>query len=100
MSVSLTNHEILLNTVEEAIADIRAGKVVIVVDDEDRENGWFYLCGTMSYPGKSSISLATHGRGLICAPLDERRVEELGLLMMVQDNTALHETALRYPLIW
>ncbi|MCB0599606.1 MAG: 3,4-dihydroxy-2-butanone-4-phosphate synthase [Saprospiraceae bacterium] len=93
MSVSLTNHEILLNTVEEAIADIKAGKVVIVVDDEDRENEGDFICAAQCVTPEIINFMATHGRGLICAPLDERRVEELGLPMMVQDNTALHETA-------
>ncbi|MCB0658577.1 MAG: 3,4-dihydroxy-2-butanone-4-phosphate synthase [Saprospiraceae bacterium] len=93
MSVSLTKPEIELNTVEEAIADIKAGKVVIVVDDEDRENEGDFICAAQCVTPEIINFMATHGRGLICAPLDERRVEELGLPMMVQDNTALHETA-------
>ena len=80
------------DTIEEAIADIRKGKVVIVVDDEDRENeGDFVTAARNSDPATINF-MATHGRGLICAPLTEERCEELGLELMVRDNTALHET--------
>lgn len=80
------------DTIEEAIADIRLGKVVIVVDDEDRENeGDFVTAARNSDPATINF-MATHGRGLICAPLTEERCEELGLDLMVRDNTALHET--------
>lgn len=78
--------------IEEAIADIRLGKVVIVVDDEDRENeGDFVTAARNSDPATINF-MATHGRGLICAPLTEERCDELGLDLMVRDNTALHET--------
>jgi len=80
------------DTIEDAIADIRKGKVVIVVDDEDRENeGDFVTAARNSDPATINF-MATHGRGLICAPLTEERCEDLGLDLMVRDNTALHET--------
>jgi len=82
-----------LNTIASAIEDIRAGKVVIVVDDEDRENEGDFICAAQCVTPEIINFMATHGRGLICAPLDEKRVEELKLQMMVKDNTALHETA-------
>lgn len=82
-----------LNTVEEAINDIREGKVIIVVDDEDRENEGDFICAAEVVTPEIINFMATHGRGLICAPLDERRADELELNMMVSNNTALHETA-------
>lgn len=81
-----------LNTIEEAIADIRQGKVVIVVDDEDRENEGDFLTAARNATPEVINFMATHGRGLICAPLTEERCNELGLELMVRDNTALHET--------
>ncbi len=82
----------VLNSVEEAIEDIRAGKVLIVVDDEDRENeGDFVVAGEKVTPEIVNF-MATHGRGLICAPLPESRCEELNLPLMVGHNTSLHET--------
>jgi 3,4-dihydroxy 2-butanone 4-phosphate synthase / GTP cyclohydrolase II len=82
-----------LNTIEEAIDDIRAGKVIIVVDDEDRENEGDFICAAEKITPTIINFMATHGRGLICTPLDERRADELELNMMVSSNTALHETA-------
>jgi 3,4-dihydroxy 2-butanone 4-phosphate synthase/GTP cyclohydrolase II len=83
---------IKLNTIEEAIEDIRSGKVVIVVDDENRENeGDFIGAAEMVTPEMINF-MATHGRGLICAPITETRREELDLEMMVQNNTVLHHT--------
>ncbi len=82
----------LLNTIEEAIQDIRKGKLVIVVDDEDRENeGDFIAAAEMVTPEMINF-MATYGRGLICAPLTEKRCEELGLELMVGKNTVLHNT--------
>lgn len=82
-----------LNRIEEAIEDIRQGKVVIVVDDEDRENeGDFVAAAEMVTPEMINF-MATHGRGLICAPLLESRCEELGLNLMVDKNTDSFETA-------
>ena len=82
-----------LNTIEEAIADIRAGKVIIVVDDEDRENEGDFICAAETITPEIINFMATHGRGLICTPITEQRAEELELTMMVPTNTALHETA-------
>ncbi|MCC6939382.1 MAG: bifunctional 3,4-dihydroxy-2-butanone-4-phosphate synthase/GTP cyclohydrolase II [Flavobacteriales bacterium] len=78
--------------VEDAIADIRLGKAVIVVDDEDRENEGDFVTAARNATPEMVNFMATHGRGLICAPLTEERCEELGLDLMVRDNTALHET--------
>jgi len=81
-----------LNTIEEAIADIKNGKVIIVVDDENRENeGDFIAAAEMVTPELINF-MAKHGRGLICAPLTEERCEDLDLEMMVQNNTVLHHT--------
>lgn len=82
-----------LDSISSAIEDIRVGKVVIVVDDEDRENEGDFICAAQCVTPEIINFMATHGRGLICAPLNEKRVEELKLQMMVKDNTALHETA-------
>lgn len=86
------NTSIQLNTIEEAIKDIKNGKVIIVVDDENRENeGDFIAAAEMVTPQMINF-MATHGRGLICAPLTEERCEELDLNMMVKNNTVLHNT--------
>ncbi|MDC7998062.1 3,4-dihydroxy-2-butanone-4-phosphate synthase [Gilvibacter sediminis] len=84
--------QITLNTIEEAIADIRAGKVVIVVDDENRENEGDFIAAAESVTPEMINFMATHGRGLICAPLTEERCQELELNMMVENNTVLHHT--------
>jgi len=83
---------IILNTIEEAIEDIKNGKVVIVVDDEDRENEGDFLTAARNATPEVVNFMATHGRGLICAPLIEDRCNELGLDLMVQSNTAQFET--------
>ena len=81
-----------MNTIPEAIDAIKQGKVVIVVDDENRENeGDFIAAAEMVSPEMINF-MATHGRGLICAPLTEERCEHLGLNMMVKNNTVLHNT--------
>lgn len=84
--------EIKLDTIEEAIEDIKNGKVVIVVDDEDRENEGDFICAAETVTPEIINFMATHGRGLICAPLIEDRCEELGLDLMVGRNTAVFET--------
>ncbi|WP_420379599.1 3,4-dihydroxy-2-butanone-4-phosphate synthase [Gilvibacter sp.] len=84
--------QITLNTIEEAIADIRAGKVVIVVDDENRENEGDFIAAAEAVTPEMINFMATHGRGLICAPLTEERCQELELTMMVENNTVLHHT--------
>jgi 3,4-dihydroxy 2-butanone 4-phosphate synthase/GTP cyclohydrolase II len=93
MTTTTTDKIFTLNTIEEAIEDIRLGKVVIVVDDEDRENeGDFIAAAEMVTPEMINF-MATHGRGLICAPLTEARCDELDLHPMVTNNTVLHQTA-------
>lgn len=82
-----------LNTIEEAIEDIRMGKIIIVVDDEDRENEGDFLAAADKVTPEMINFMATHGRGLICAPLTEKRCKELELNLMVSKNTVLHETA-------
>ncbi|KAA3621676.1 MAG: 3,4-dihydroxy-2-butanone-4-phosphate synthase, partial [Bacteroidetes bacterium] len=82
-----------LNTIEEAIADIKAGKVIIVVDDEDRENEGDFICAAECVTPEIINFMSKHGRGLICTPIDEKRAKELELDMMVSSNTAVHETA-------
>ncbi|GAB4375427.1 MAG: bifunctional 3,4-dihydroxy-2-butanone-4-phosphate synthase/GTP cyclohydrolase II [Salibacteraceae bacterium] len=82
----------MLNTVEEAIEEIKNGRVVIVVDDEDRENEGDFVTSADFITPEIVNFMATHGRGLICVPLIEDRCDELGLDLMVQNNTALHET--------
>lgn len=81
-----------LNTIEEAIADIKKGKVVVVVDDENRENEGDFIAAAEAVTPEMINFMATHGRGLICAPITESRCEELDLYMMVQNNTVLHHT--------
>jgi 3,4-dihydroxy 2-butanone 4-phosphate synthase/GTP cyclohydrolase II len=85
--------KIKLNTIEEAIEDIRAGKVIIVVDDEDRENEGDFLAAAETVTPEMINFMATHGRGLICAPLTESRCKELDLKAMVTNNTDHMETA-------
>ncbi len=84
--------ETTFDSIEGAIADIRAGKLVIVVDDEDRENEGDFITAARNATPEVVNFMATHGRGLICTPLTEDRCGQLGLNLMVQDNTALHET--------
>jgi 3,4-dihydroxy 2-butanone 4-phosphate synthase / GTP cyclohydrolase II len=87
------SNPIQLNTIEEALADIKTGKVIIVVDDEDRENEGDFICAAEIITPEIVNFMATHGRGLICTPIEEKRAEELDLNLMVSSNTALHETA-------
>lgn len=84
--------KIILNTIEETVADIREWKIIIVVDDEDRENeGDFITSAELITPEKVNF-MATHGRGLICVSLPEDRCDELNLKLMVGENTSLHAT--------
>ena len=85
--------KIQLNTIEEAIADIKAGKFIIVVDDEDRENEGDFICAAECITPEIINFMATHGRGLICTPITESRAKELRLNRMVTENTDLHGTA-------
>lgn len=84
--------EFTLNTIEEAIEEIKQGKVIIVVDDEDRENEGDFLTAARNVTPEVINFMATHGRGLICAPLVEDRCDELGLDLMVRSNSATYET--------
>jgi 3,4-dihydroxy 2-butanone 4-phosphate synthase/GTP cyclohydrolase II len=84
--------EIKLNTIEEAIEDIRAGKFVIVVDDEDRENEGDFICAAEKVTSEMVNFMITYGRGVVCAPLTEERCKELELEMQVENNTSMHST--------
>jgi len=82
-----------LNTIEEAIEEIRAGKVIIVVDDENRENEGDFVAAAETVTPEMINFMVTHGRGLVCVPITETRAKELELKMMVEHNTVLHQTA-------
>lgn len=84
--------EKVLNSIEEAIADIRDGKLLIVVDDEDRENEGDFICAAEKITPEMVNFMITHGRGLLCAPLTEERCDELELDMQVVRNTSVHAT--------
>ena len=89
----MSTDTIKLNSIEEAIEDIRQGKIIIVVDDEDRENEGDFLAAAEKVTPEMINFMATNGRGLICAPLTESRCKELGLQVMVNNNTDPMETA-------
>ena len=89
----MVKDKIELNTIEEAIEDIRKGKIILVVDDENRENEGDFLAAAEKATPEMINFMATHGRGLICAPLSESRCKELGLQVMVSNNTDPMETA-------
>ena len=88
-----TTTKFKLNTIHEAIDDIRNGKVIIVVDDENRENEGDFVAAAEKVTPQMINFMATHGRGLICTPLTENRCKELELNMMVRNNTDPMETA-------
>lgn len=90
--MEIISKNIELNTIEEAIADIKKGKIVIVVDDENRENEGDFIAAAEKVTPEMINFMATHGRGLICAPITEDRSKELDLEMMVQNNTVMHHT--------
>ncbi|MEO6691168.1 MAG: 3,4-dihydroxy-2-butanone-4-phosphate synthase [Saprospiraceae bacterium] len=83
----------MFNSIEEAIKDFKEGKILIVVDDEDRENEGDFICAAESINPQVVNFMATEGRGLICAPIAEHRADVLDLPLMVRTNTSLHETA-------
>src|SRR5687768_6330516 len=83
----------MLDSIQSAIEDIKAGKLVIVVDDEERENEGEFLTAARNVTPEVVNFMSKYGRGLICAPLEEERCLELQLDLMVNNNTALHETA-------
>ena len=85
--------DLKLNTIEEAIQDLREGKLIIVVDDEDRENEGDFITAAANVTPEIINFMATYGRGLICAAVTEHRAKELDLQLMVSSNTATHETA-------
>src|ERR1035437_7085657 len=84
--------DIELNTIGEAIEAIKLGKIIIVVDDEDRENEGDFLTAANNSTPEIINFMATHGRGLICVALTEKRCDELKLDLMVGNNTAVFET--------
>ena len=83
----------MLDSIESAIEDIKAGKLVIVVDDDDREDEGDFITAARNITPEVINFMTKHGRGLICVPLLDERCDELGLELMVNNNTALHETA-------
>ena len=89
----MVTDKIQLHTIEEAIEDIRQGKIILVVDDEDRENEGDFLAAAEKVTPEMINFMATHGRGLICTPLTEKRCKELDLKPMVTNNTDHMETA-------
>lgn len=93
MITETVNKKVTLNTIEEAIQDISQGKVIIVVDDENRENEGDFLAAAETVTPEMINFMATHGRGLICTPLTEQRCKDLDLHMMVSNNTDPMETA-------
>ncbi|WP_295833630.1 3,4-dihydroxy-2-butanone-4-phosphate synthase [uncultured Winogradskyella sp.] len=93
MITEIVNTKVVLNTIEEAIEDIRQGKIIIVVDDENRENEGDFLAAAETVTPEMINFMVTHGRGLICTPLTEQRCKELDLNMMVRNNTDPMETA-------
>jgi 3,4-dihydroxy 2-butanone 4-phosphate synthase/GTP cyclohydrolase II len=87
------SESIQLNTIEEALRDLKMGKVIIVVDDENRENEGDFICAADMITPEIVNFMATKGRGLICVPIEDKRADELQLPMMVGQNTSLHSTA-------
>jgi len=83
---------VALNTIEEAIEAIKAGEVIIVVDDEDRENEGDFICAAECVTPEIINFMSTHGRGLICTPIEEKRADELHLNMMVAKNAGSRVT--------
>ena len=83
----------MLDSIESAIEDIKAGKLVIVVDDDEREDEGDFITAARNITPEVINFMTKHGRGLICVPLLDERCNELGLELMVNNNTALHETA-------
>jgi 3,4-dihydroxy 2-butanone 4-phosphate synthase/GTP cyclohydrolase II len=93
MPESVKNNMLVeLNTIREAVEDIKAGKVVIVIDNEDRENEGDFICAAELITPEIVNFMATYGRGLICAPIPEKRCDQLELELMVSSNTSMHST--------
>lgn len=89
----MAQNKIKLNSIPEAIEDLKKGKVIIVVDDEDRENEGDFLAAAETVTPEMMNFMVTHGRGLVCMPITETRAKELDLKLMVENNTVLHQTA-------
>ena len=83
----------VFHTIEEALDDLRRGKIILVTDDEDRENEGDFICAAQFATTENINFMATHGKGLICMPMSEEYVEKLKLPQMVENNTDNHETA-------
>ena len=81
------------DTVEQALEDIRQGKIVMVIDDPDRENEGDFICAAEFATPENINFMATHGKGLICMPMDKELCSQLGLKQMVEQNTDNHQTA-------
>ena len=93
METMISQDNITLDKIEDAIEDIKNGKIIIVVDDEDRENEGDFICAAELVTPEHINFMARYGRGLICTPIEEKRAIELDLDLMVKKNSALHETA-------
>src|SRR6185312_9382967 len=91
-SPSLTTNKKMLNRIEEAIEAIKDGRMIIVVDDENRENEGDFLTAARNASPESINFMICHGRGLVCAPITKKRAHELDLEPMVSHNTTSHET--------
>lgn len=87
------NKMITFHTIKEALEDLRRGKIILVTDDEDRENEGDFICAAQFATTENINFMATHGKGLICMPMSEEYVEKLKLPQMVENNTDNHETA-------
>ena len=81
------------NTIEEALEDLRKGKIILVTDDEDRENEGDFICSAEAATTENINFMAVHGKGLICMPMSEKYIKKLMLPQMVTNNTDNHETA-------
>ena len=88
------NKMVTFHTIKEALEDLRRGKIILVTDDEDRENEGDFICAAQFATTENINFMATHGKGLICMPMSEEYVEKLKLPQMVANNTDNHETAL------
>jgi 3,4-dihydroxy 2-butanone 4-phosphate synthase/GTP cyclohydrolase II len=86
------------NSIEEAIEDLKAGKIIVVIDDEDRENEGDLLMAAEMVTPEAINFMAKYGRGLICMPVTRERLSELGILTMVERNTDSHQTAFTFSI--
>lgn len=87
------NKMVTFHTIKEALEDLRRGKIILVTDDEDRENEGDFICAAQFATTENINFMATHGKGLICMPMSEEYIEKLKLPQMVENNTDNHETA-------